>query len=493
MVSIQVSTLMTLPLSQTGTSLPEPKGTAKYLAYARERNFLDPTTPEAISQAIFRAKGDISLLPSRTQEVLQRIGPSIRSLHLNQESMSNLRQVEWTAKMIETLVSLFPGLEELNFNGAHIKELDGFFTALLPLKKLRTLEMNDITLKDRHIEKLAKSTSINALNCCFSVSGIQKTTLAVFPRIIAYDSRIDDIIASDSVIEKLADGFEWTEGPIWDKREGCLLFSDIPRNAIYKYKDGEGATLFLHPSGYNGKQVFKAKEPGSNGLTYNAQGELHACQHGERRIVRFGKNQEQIVVADRYQGKRLSSPNDLVFKSTGELYFTDPPYGLLQRFDDPEKEIPFSGIYRVKNGIVELLCKDLKVPNGLAFSPDEKYLYVSNTGNKALQDAPRWYRFPVKEDGTLGDKEVFYESSLFSERRPGSPDGLKVDVKGNVYCAGPGGLYIFSPDATLLGFIEFAEPTANCNWGGKDGSTLYITANHAIFRVQMKNKGAGVR
>lgn len=493
MISMQTTRHATLPASTTHLHSSELRGTARYLAYARERGFFDPTTPAAISCAIFRVKGDIDALPNRTQEVLRRIGPSIRSLHFNHEATSNLRQVEWTAKMIEKLVTLFPNLEELNFNGAHIKELDGFFTALLPLRKLKSLQMNDISLKDRHIEELAKTTGMNALNCSLSVSGISKTTLAVFPRLTAYDSRLDDIIASDVVIERLADGFEWTEGPIWDRQEGCLLFSDIPRNAIYKYKDGEGVTLFLHPSGYNGRQVFRGKEPGSNGLTYNARRELHACQHGERRIVRFGRDQEQIVVADRYEGKRLNSPNDLVFKSTGELYFTDPPYGLLQRFDDPEKEIPFSGIYRVKDGVVELLCKDLKVPNGLAFSPDEKYLYVSNTGNKALKDIPRWYRFPVKEDGTLGDKEVFYESSLFSERRPGSPDGLKVDEKGNVYCAGPGGLYIFSPDATLLGFIEFAEPTANCNWGGEDGSTLYITASHAIYRVQMKNKGAGVR
>ena len=472
----------------------QPRGTAKYLAYAKERGFLLPPsmTPEVIRDIIFKANGDLGSLSEIVKKEIQRIGPTIRYLDCHHEPKSTMRPIEWTSEKVVNLVTLFPNLERLNFNGSLIKEFDHFLEALKPLKHLKKLQLNDVTLKDRHIEQLAKNTKMSSISCCMSVVGMEKKITAVFPRLVEYDARLNDIIDHDAKIEKLADGFEWVEGPIWNKKEGYLLFSDIPRNAIFKWKEGEDVSLFLHPSGYLGKTAFKGKEPGSNALTYDAKGQLHVCQHGERRIVRLGPDGEQIVVADRYQGKRLNSPNDLVFKSSGELYFTDPPYGLPLRYDDPEKEIPFSGVYRVKNGVVELLTKDLLVPNGLAFSPDEKYLYISNTGNKALKDPPLWYRFEVNADGTLGKKEIFYEGSSFFERRPGSPDGLKVDVQGNLYCAGPGGLYIFSPDTKLLGMIEFAEPTSNCNWGGKNNDWLYITSNHAVFRVPMKNKGTGV-
>lgn len=449
-------------------------------------------TPEIISAKIHQAKGDLSFLSETDQLELKRVGPTIQRLHFNQDARSHLCSFEWTAQMIDRLVLYFPNLEQLNFDGSLIREIDAFFGALVQLKKLKNLSMNDVVFKDRHIEQLIKQTGLSAINCSISITGIEKKVTAVFPRIVTYDSRLSDLIDLDAHIEKLADGFEWVEGPVWNKKEGYLLFSDIPRNCIYKWKEDEGISLFLHASGYKGKTVYKGKEPGSNALTYDAKGELYICQHGERRIVRLGPNNEETVVADSYDGKRLNSPNDLVFKSTGELYFTDPPYGLALRFDDPAKELPYSGIYRVKDGTVELMSKELMVPNGLAFSPDEKYLYVSNTGNKALKDLPRWHRFKVNEDGTLGEKEIFFESSLFSARRPGSPDGLKVDEKGNLYCAGPGGIYIFSPDAVLLGLVEFAEPTANCNWGGEDGSWLYIASNHAIFRVHLKNKGAAL-
>jgi gluconolactonase len=463
------------------------------LEYARQRGLLPPekSASARIKEIILQTGADFSMLSKEQKYIFKKFGSSLRELDCSHTNPKDLTRIEWTKEKIEALAHHFPNLETVNFNGAFIRELDGVFGALSSLKKLKTLSMNDATIKDRHIEALAKKTGITALTSSLSVGGIEKKITPVFPRLIQYDSRLDDIISSDTKIEKLADGFEWVEGPVWNKSEGHLLFSDIPRNSIFKWREGEGVTLFRNPSGYLGKKAFEGKEPGSNALAYNAKGELHVCQHGERRIVRIGPKGEEIVVADKYKGMRLNSPNDLVFKSTGELYFTDPPYGLPLRFDDPSKETPFCGVYRVKkDGEVELLTKDLKVPNGLAFSPDEKYLYVSNTGNKVLKDAPRWYRFEVNEDGSLGNKEVFYESSLFSEKRPGSPDGLKVDEKGNLYCAGPGGLYIFSPDATLLGMIEFAEPTANCNWGGKNGSTLYITQNHAIYRVEMNNKGS---
>lgn len=305
----------------------------------------------------------------------------------------------------------------------------------------------------------------------------------VFPRIVQYNTRLSQLLPADAKVVKIADGFEWTEGPVWDKKDGSLLFSDIPRNSIYKLKEGQ-LSLYMHPSGYTGRSQFTGKEPGSNGLTFDKNGHLTVCQHGDRRVVRFDENKQERPLAESYDGKRLNSPNDLVFNSVGDLYFTDPPYGLPLRGKDPARELPFSGIYRVKNGELDLLCKDLKTPNGIAFSPDEKFLYVSNSGELGTDDRPAWYRFPLNEDGTLGTKELFFDASPLKAVLPGSPDGLKVDKLGNLYCCGPGGLYIFSPDAKLLGVVEFGTPTSNCNWN-EDGSTLFITANHAVFRLEL--------
>ncbi len=318
---------------------------------------------------------------------------------------------------------------------------------------------------------------------------VSKSLTPVFPRMVQYHTNLENLLARDTVIEKIAEGLEWTEGPVWNKKEKSLLFSDIPRNSIYQWKPNQNISLYLYPSGYTGRMVFRGKEPGSNGLTYDKKGNLYACQHGDRRVVKFDQNKEPIPIAEHYQGKRLNSPNDLVFNAKGDLYFTDPTFGLPLRNQDPERELPFAGVYRVKNGKLELLTKELKTPNGIAFSPDEKYLYISNSGVLGSDDRPAWYRFTMNEDGTLGKKELFFDASRLKEVLPGSPDGLKVDNRGNLYCCGPGGVYLFSPEAVLLGVIEFGTPTSNCNWG-EDGSRLYITANHAVYRVAMKNKGA---
>jgi gluconolactonase len=292
---------------------------------------------------------------------------------------------------------------------------------------------------------------------------------------------IDAIIPEDAKIEQVASGFGFIEGPIWI-HDGYLLFSDIPRNVIMKYSPDGKVTVFRRSSGYSGV-VPAGAYFGSNGLTIDQQGRLTLCEHGNRRVTRIEADGTVTVIADRYQGKRLNSPNDLVYRSDGSLYFTDPPFGLPKTFDDPARELPFSGVYRVKNGHVQLVVKDLSAPNGLAFSPDERYLYVANSGpEKRL-----WMRYEVKPDGTLTDGMVFYDAS--SSKDQGVPDGMKVDREGNLYCNGPGGIWIFSPQGEHLGTIRLPPLSANCNWGNPDGKTLYMTAGNALCRIRLKIEG----
>lgn len=300
-------------------------------------------------------------------------------------------------------------------------------------------------------------------------------------RIIRLSSRIDTIIPSDARIEQVGDGLGFTEGPIWVK-EGALLFSDIPKNVIMKWKPGDSVSIFREKSGY-GNAIPAGAFYGSNGLTLDKQGRLTICEHGNRRITRLEKDGKLTVLADHYQGKRLNSPNDLVYKSDGALYFTDPPFGLPKAFDDPAKELPFSGVYRVKDGKVQLLTKALTAPNGLAFSPDEKYLYVANTG--PVQKL--WMRFEVKPDGTLGDSKIFYDAT--GHKDEGVPDGMKLDREGNLYATGPGGIWVFSAAGEHLGTIRPPQLPANCNWGDADGKTLYMTAGTAIYRIRLKVEG----
>ncbi|MGC8794427.1 MAG: SMP-30/gluconolactonase/LRE family protein [Bryobacteraceae bacterium] len=301
-------------------------------------------------------------------------------------------------------------------------------------------------------------------------------------RIHRADPALDAIVPRTAVIEKVAGGFGFTEGPVW-LPGGSLLFSDIPNNAIYRWTPDGKVTIFRKPSGYDGTDAAPGAFIGSNGLTLDRQGRLVICEHGNRRVTRLEKDGKLTILADRYQGKRLNSPNDAVFKSDGSLYFTDPPYGLAKQDDDPAKELPFSGIYRLAGGDLQLLSKDLTRPNGLAFSPDEKYLYVANS------DVQRkiWMRFEVRPDGTLGTSQVFYD--VTRETAPGLPDGLKVDRKGNVYATGPGGVWIFSPEGRHLGTIEPPEVPANCAWGDKDGRTLYITARTSVYRIRLAIPG----
>ncbi|MEW6143426.1 MAG: SMP-30/gluconolactonase/LRE family protein [Thermodesulfobacteriota bacterium] len=301
------------------------------------------------------------------------------------------------------------------------------------------------------------------------------------------DPRINAIIPKDATLEKIADGFAWVEGPVWNKEGGFLLFSDIPNNAVFKWEDGKGVSLFLKPSGYTGKEPFNGKEPGSNGLAMDGAGMLLLAEHGDRRITKLQEDGTKTVVIDKYEGKRLNSPNDLVLKSNGDLYFTDPPFGLPGTFDDPAKELPFQGVYRVSaDGRVTLITSGIKAPNGIAFSPDEKTLYITDVS----PERPAWLAYDVNDDGTISNGRVFHDAAEFARTNKGAPDGMKTDKHGNVFGAGPGGVYIFSPDATHLGTIRTGVPTSNVNWGD-DGSSLYITASTAVYRIKLSTTGPG--
>ncbi len=315
-----------------------------------------------------------------------------------------------------------------------------------------------------------------------SASAIPSTPV---PAIIRIDSRLDQIVPPDAVLEKIADGFAWAEGPVWNQQEKFLLFSDVPNNRIIKWKAGEVTSVFLQPSGYSGAKPFTGREPGSNGLTFDEEGRLVFCQHGDRRISRLEHDGSRTTLVDNYEGKRLNSPNDLIFKSNGDLYFTDPPFGLPKAFDDPKKELSFQGVYRLSSkGKLTLLTTEVKAPNGIAFSPDEKKLYVADSARSL------WFVFDVKKDGTLSAGKVLFDGAELSKGRPGVADSLKVDIQGNIFAAAPGGLYILSPDGTLLGRFDLGTATGNCAWG-EDGSTLFITSNHILYRIRLNTKGAG--
>jgi gluconolactonase len=324
----------------------------------------------------------------------------------------------------------------------------------------------------------------------------QQPAAATYPRlgrIVRSDPRLDKVLAKDAQIEVLASGFEWSEGPVWVKSDplgdsGYLLFSDVPRNHVLKWKEGKGISVFLQPSGYTGLGAY-SYEPGSNGLTLDRQGRLVLCEHGDRRVSVLPWNGGKMTLADRYQGKRLNSPNDVVVKSDGNVYFTDPPYGLPKQAADPLREQPHFGVYRIApDGKVTLLTAEMTRPNGLAFSPDEKTLYVAQSD----PDAAIWRAYPVNGDGTLGKSRVFFDATQMAKSgMKGLPDGLKVDRDGNLWATGPGGVLIFAPDGTLLGRIDTGEATANCAWGGPDGADLYITADMYLCRVRTSTRGAG--
>jgi len=312
------------------------------------------------------------------------------------------------------------------------------------------------------------------------------------------DPSLDRFIAANAKLERVATGFnKWTEGPVWT-RDGSLLFAEIPSNNINRWKPGdEKASVFMHPSGYEGSEPYGGPEPGSNGMTLDPEGRVAVAGHARRNVWRLESvdpKAQITVLADSFQGKKLNSPNDLVYKSDGSLYFTDPPYGLPTQGDsDPLKEQTVNGVYRIadarqhkagappENDKLQLIIKDIKRPNGIAFSPDEKYLYIAESGDKV------WLRYKVQPDGSVTDGQTFLDAK--TDSTPGVPDGMRVDKKGNIYSAGPGGVWIISPEGKHIGTIKVPEVVGNVAWGDKDGKTLYIVASTSVFKVRTKVAG----
>jgi gluconolactonase len=296
------------------------------------------------------------------------------------------------------------------------------------------------------------------------------------------DPALDAIVPAGATIEKLAGGFSFTEGPIWFDA-GYLLFSDIPRNDMHKWTPDGKVKLFRKPSGYDLNDAPPGAFIGSNGMTRDRQGRLIVCEHGNHRVTRTEADGSITVLADKYEGKRLNSPNDIVQKSNGDFYFTDPPYGLVKQDEDPKKELNFDGVFRLSNGKLSLLYKEIARPNGLAFTPDEKYMYLNNSE----PHRKICLRFEVRDNGRLANEKIFFD--MTHDSSDGVPDGMKVDQKGNVYSTGPSGVWIFTPEGKHLGTIKPPEVPANLHWGDADAKTLYITARTGLYRIKLNIAG----
>jgi gluconolactonase len=305
------------------------------------------------------------------------------------------------------------------------------------------------------------------------------------------DPAFDELIPDDAQMEVIADGLQWSEGPVWIRDGNFLLFSDVLTNTIHRWDSKHGCVPYLIPSGYTG-DVPRGAEMGSNGLGVDREGRLLLCQHGDRRVARLDHlglpRQKFTTVADRYDGRRFNSPNDLVVHSSGAIYFTDPPYGLEQQMDDPAKDIPFQGVYRVApDGTVTLLTEEMERPNGIGLSPDEKTLYVANSYPQRMV----WMAFPLKDDGSIGEGRLFFDGSeLLRKWNRGSADGLAVDVEGNIWATAPGGVIVLTPEGKHIGSLITTQRTANCTFG-EDGSTLFICADDYVLKVPTNTKGLG--
>ena len=314
--------------------------------------------------------------------------------------------------------------------------------------------------------------------------------------VVRLDPSLDALVPASAKVEKVAGEFGFTEGPVWVRQGGYLLFSDIPANVINKWTPADGkVSVFLNktgftgsdPTGVGGEQTNVRGQTiyliGSNGVTLDPQGRVTYNAMGDRQIVRVESDGKRTVLASQYEGKRLNSTNDLVYKRNGSLYFTDPPSGLRRRNDDPKKELPFNGVFLLKGGKLQLLARDLANPNGIVLSPDEKILYVNSSADRKI------YRYEVQADDTVANGRLFVDMS--AEKEPGNPDGMKIDERGNLYSTGAGGIWVISPQGKHLGTLVFPELPANLAFGDADGKALYVTARSSVYRIRLNV--AGVR
>lgn len=328
---------------------------------------------------------------------------------------------------------------------------------------------------------------LNALLSCNNNSNTKTDMYKTTGTIIQYDEALSALIDSNTKAEIIAEGYEWSEGSLWIEKNNMLLFSDVPMNTVYKWTEDKGATVYLKPSGYTGTTPSLSKEPGSNGLTLDNSGNLVLCQHGDRKVARMDAPLDKpeakfITLAEKFKDKKFSSPNDAVFNSNGELFFTDPPYGLPKQADDPTKETPWNGVYKVKkDGTVILLVDSISRPNGIAFFPGEKRLLVASSD----PEKPNWYVFDVAGDSLVNGK-IFYSAAGFDTKWHGLPDGLRIDKNGNVFATGPGGVYIFNSDGKKLGLIKLDNATSNCALSPNE-KTLYVTNDMFVLRIKLRD------
>lgn len=315
----------------------------------------------------------------------------------------------------------------------------------------------------------------------------ESTTGDAFGSFERTDPAFSEIVADNASIEILAEGFQWSEGPLWVESEKMLLFSDVPKNIVHKWTEEKGLETYVTPSGYSGEGQY-SREPGSNGLTLSPDNKLVLAQHGDRRIAFMdaplnAPEPRFVALADKFEGKRFSSPNDVIFRSNGDVFFTDPPYGLPKQAEDPTREIEFNGVYKLSRGEVSLITDSLTRPNGIAFLKGEKTLLVANSDpGKAI-----WYAFDLDENDAVSNARIFYDATPnVKAGEKGLPDGFKVDKNGNVFASGPGGIWVFNPDGKVLGRILLPVPTSNCALT-PDGKTLFATAHMNLVRVKLKD------
>ena len=302
-------------------------------------------------------------------------------------------------------------------------------------------------------------------------------------------AELDALIAPGTPIEKLAEGFTWSEGPVWIDEGGYLLFSDVPANKMYRWSEEEGISVFLDPSGYDGPPTTAFREPGSNGLVRGHGNSILMCDHGNRAVAKLDlATRTKTLLATSFEGRRFNSPNDLVLASNGTIYFTDPPYGLEGLNDSPLKELPHNGVYRLDpDGTVTLLDASLTFPNGIILSPDARTLYVAVSDPKQ----PIWIAYALDGSGGVSDKRVFADASAdAADGLVGLPDGMAIDKEGNLFATGPGGVIVFAPDCRRLGRVDTGTAVANCTFGG-DGGTLFLASHNMIARVRTRTKGLG--